>query len=148
MTVEPAQVGPSAPEPDACIEMYRQMVLIRHFEELALTLRHDGQIHGVVHPYSGQEAIAVGVCANLRTSDRIVSNHRGHGHRHVVHHYHVKHRPVVHHYHYRPAPRPVYVVHPVPRPVYVVERPHYNGAALLAGAVIGAAIVHHATMGY
>ena len=78
-------------------------------------------------------------------------HHRGHGHRHVVHHYHVKHRPVVHHYHhpyYRPVPRPVYVVHPAPRPVYVVERPHYNGAALLAGAVIGAAIVHHATMGY
>jgi TPP-dependent pyruvate/acetoin dehydrogenase alpha subunit len=60
--------------------MYRQMVLIRHFEELALILRNDGRIHGVVHPYSGQEAIAVGVCASLRLSDRIVSNHRGHGH--------------------------------------------------------------------
>jgi len=60
--------------------MYRQMVLIRHFEELALRLRGEGRIHGVVHPYSGQEAIAVGVCANLRITDRIVSNHRGHGH--------------------------------------------------------------------
>jgi pyruvate dehydrogenase E1 component alpha subunit len=60
--------------------MYRQMVLIRHFEELALKLRVEDRIHGVVHPYSGQEAIAVGVCANLRVSDRIVSNHRGHGH--------------------------------------------------------------------
>jgi pyruvate dehydrogenase E1 component alpha subunit len=60
--------------------MYRQMVLIRHFEELALRLRGAGSIHGVVHPYSGEEAIAVGVCANLRTTDRIVSNHRGHGH--------------------------------------------------------------------
>jgi pyruvate dehydrogenase E1 component alpha subunit len=60
--------------------MYRQMVLIRHFEELALRLRGEGLIHGVVHPYSGEEAIAVGVCANLRTTDRIVSNHRGHGH--------------------------------------------------------------------
>ena len=56
------------------------MVLIRHFEELALQLLEAGHIHGVVHPYSGQEAIAVGVCANLRTTDRIVSNHRGHGH--------------------------------------------------------------------
>ena len=70
----------SALEPDDCIEMYRQMVLIRHFEELALKLRLDDRIHGVVHPYSGQEAIAVGVCANLRITDRIVSNHRGHGH--------------------------------------------------------------------
>jgi acetoin:2,6-dichlorophenolindophenol oxidoreductase subunit alpha len=68
------------PEPDLCIEMYRQMVLIRHFEELALQLRMEDRIHGVVHPYSGQEAIAVGVCANLRKTDRIVSNHRGHGH--------------------------------------------------------------------
>jgi pyruvate dehydrogenase E1 component alpha subunit len=60
--------------------MYRQMVMIRHFDELALQLLETGQIHGVVHPYCGQEAIAVGVCANLRTADRIVSNHRGHGH--------------------------------------------------------------------
>src|SRR5512132_1185947 len=60
--------------------MYRQMVLIRHFEELALKLNTEGRIHGVVHPYAGQEAIAVGVCANLRVSDRIVSTHRGHGH--------------------------------------------------------------------
>ena len=68
------------PEPNECIDMYRQMVLIRHFEELALQLRYEGRIHGVVHPYSGEEAIAVGVCANLRKTDRIVSNHRGHGH--------------------------------------------------------------------
>jgi acetoin:2,6-dichlorophenolindophenol oxidoreductase subunit alpha len=70
----------TALQPELCIEMYRQMVLIRHFEELALKLRFDDRIHGVVHPYSGQEAIAVGVCANLRKTDRIVSNHRGHGH--------------------------------------------------------------------
>jgi pyruvate dehydrogenase E1 component alpha subunit len=70
----------SAPEPDQAIEMYRQMVLIRRFEELALKLRLEDRIYGVVHPYVGQEAIAVGVCANLRPTDRIVSNHRGHGH--------------------------------------------------------------------
>jgi pyruvate dehydrogenase E1 component alpha subunit len=76
----PAREQHPEPNAEACIEMYRQMVLIRHFEELALDLRHAGRIHGVVHPYSGQEAIAVGVCANLRLTDRIVSNHRGHGH--------------------------------------------------------------------
>ncbi len=76
----PAYYWRVSPEPDACIEMYRQMVLIRHFEELALKLNTEGRIHGVVHPYAGQEAIAVGVCANLRVSDRIVSTHRGHGH--------------------------------------------------------------------
>jgi TPP-dependent pyruvate/acetoin dehydrogenase alpha subunit len=67
-------------EPELCVDIYQKMVLIRHFEELALQLRLDDRIHGVVHPYSGQEAIAVGVCANLRATDRIVSNHRGHGH--------------------------------------------------------------------
>src|SRR6185503_10790055 len=71
---------PVAPEPDQAIEMYRQMTMIRRFEELALKLRLEDRIHGVVHPYVGQEAIAVGVCANLRITDRIVSNHRGHGH--------------------------------------------------------------------
>jgi len=75
----------------------------------------------------------------------------GHGNRVVVHKpYHVVHRPAVAHHYYRPAPRPVvhHYYRPAPRPVYVVERPHYNGAALLVGAVIGAAIVHHAVTGY
>jgi len=63
------------------------------------------------------------------------------GHRVVVHQpYYVVHRPVVRPYYYRPAPRPVVVVH---RP-----QPVYPAAALLVGAVIGAAIVHHATIGY
>ena len=67
----------------------------------------------------------------------------------VQHHYVVKHRPVVHHYHYRPAPRPVVVYHR-PAPVYYQPAPVYyhaepvNGAALLVGAVLGAAIVHAA----
>jgi pyruvate dehydrogenase E1 component alpha subunit len=67
-------------EASRSVELYRQMLLIRRFEERALDLRRDGRIYGVVHPYIGEEAIAVGVCANLRVSDRIVSNHRGHGH--------------------------------------------------------------------
>jgi pyruvate dehydrogenase E1 component alpha subunit len=56
------------------------MVLIRRFDELALELRAAGEIDGVVHPYVGQEAVAVGVCANLEPHDRITSTHRGHGH--------------------------------------------------------------------
>ena len=80
MTETAQSPAAAALDADLCLEMYRQMVLIRHFEELALELRLQDRIHGVVHPYSGQEAIAVGVCANLRVTDRIVSNHRGHGH--------------------------------------------------------------------
>jgi pyruvate dehydrogenase E1 component alpha subunit len=56
------------------------MLTIRRFEErVALEFKRE-MIPGAVHSYIGQEAIAVGVCANLRTDDRIVSNHRGHGH--------------------------------------------------------------------
>ncbi len=60
--------------------MYRTMLLIRTFEERIIQLRVDGHIHGVIHPYIGEEAVAAGVCAALATTDRIVSTHRGHGH--------------------------------------------------------------------
>ncbi len=60
--------------------MLRKMMLIREFDELALKLRGEGKIYGTVHPYVGQEAIAVGVCANLTNADRVTSTHRGHGH--------------------------------------------------------------------
>jgi hypothetical protein len=69
-----------------------------------------------------------------------------HGQRAVVHkpHYVVHHRPVVVH---RPVVHHVY--RPAPRPVYVVQQHnHVNPVAFLAGAVIGAAIVHHAVTGY
>src|SRR6266705_470305 len=52
-------------ESDQLLAMFRQMVLIRRFDELAMELRLEGRIYGVVHPYIGQEAIAVGVCAQL-----------------------------------------------------------------------------------
>ncbi|WP_369015881.1 thiamine pyrophosphate-dependent dehydrogenase E1 component subunit alpha [Actinocrinis puniceicyclus] len=54
--------------------------LIRGFEELALELVRSGHIVGGTHPYIGQEAVAVGVCAALRPGDQITSTHRGHGH--------------------------------------------------------------------
>ena len=61
------------------------------------------------------------------------------GHRTViVHRPVVVHRPAVVYHYYRPAPRPV----------YVVEQPRVNPVAILAGAVIGAAIVHHVATGY
>ncbi len=65
---------------DALIALLRNMILIREFDELALNLREGGKIYGTVHPYVGQEAVAVGVCANLTDADRVTSTHRGHGH--------------------------------------------------------------------
>jgi pyruvate dehydrogenase E1 component alpha subunit len=56
------------------------MVLIREFDERIVALRAAGDIEGVVHPYVGEEAIAVGVCAHLRRDDAMTSTHRGHGH--------------------------------------------------------------------
>ena len=59
---------------------YRMIRLIRGFELRALGLVESGEIVGGVHPYIGQEAVAVGVCAALRSDDLITSTHRGHGH--------------------------------------------------------------------
>ena len=56
------------------------MLTIRRFEEWAVHDYANGAIPGFIHSYIGQEAVAVGVCAHLRVDDRIVSNHRGHGH--------------------------------------------------------------------
>ena len=60
--------------------MYKTMWDIRNFEENARHFFSIGQIPGFVHLYSGEEAIATGVCANLTDKDYITSTHRGHGH--------------------------------------------------------------------
>jgi len=62
------------------IDLYTTMLTIRRFEERALKEFNAGNLVGFVHSYIGQEAIAAGVCAHLTKEDRIVSNHRGHGH--------------------------------------------------------------------
>ena len=62
------------------IEIYRKMVTIRLFEEKIIDLYARGLVPGLAHLYVGEEAIAVGVCANLRDEDYITSTHRGHGH--------------------------------------------------------------------
>lgn len=62
------------------IELYRTLYKIRHFETVCIRLYRQGLIRGYFHPYLGEEAIAVGVCAALKDGDYIVSTHRGHGH--------------------------------------------------------------------
>lgn len=62
------------------LDLYRRLYLIRRFEERAAHLRQQGFIPGFLHPYVGQEAVAVGVCAALEEGDVITSTHRGHGH--------------------------------------------------------------------
>jgi TPP-dependent pyruvate/acetoin dehydrogenase alpha subunit len=58
---------------------YRQMLLIRHFEEKVLELRLAGDIVGSVHLCNGQEAIAVGVCSARDDRDPVFATYRGHG---------------------------------------------------------------------
>jgi TPP-dependent pyruvate/acetoin dehydrogenase alpha subunit len=65
---------------DQQIDLYRQMKLMRRFDELVLELRRADEIDGVIHPYFGEEAVAAGVCAHLRPTDGLTSTHRGHGH--------------------------------------------------------------------
>jgi len=66
--------------PERLFGMYRDMLLIRRFEERAAELRMEGLIPGFLHPYIGQEAVAVGVCAALGPGAALTSTHRGHGH--------------------------------------------------------------------
>jgi acetoin:2,6-dichlorophenolindophenol oxidoreductase subunit alpha len=65
----------------AQVERYMlQMHRIRAFEAKAMELFEQKFIRGSVHPYTGMEAIAVGVCSALEERDFITSTHRGHGH--------------------------------------------------------------------
>ncbi len=60
--------------------IYRQMLLIRGFEELVQSLFLAGEVYGTTHLYSGQEAIATGVASVLDDRDRVAATYRGHGH--------------------------------------------------------------------
>jgi TPP-dependent pyruvate/acetoin dehydrogenase alpha subunit len=60
--------------------LYRQMVLIRQFEDRVKFLFLEGVMPGTIHQSQGQEACAVGVCSALRLDDVITSTHRPHGH--------------------------------------------------------------------
>jgi len=65
---------------DAILSAYRKMTTIREFEERLHIENPKGEIPGFLHLYSGQEAVAVGVCEQLTDKDYIISTHRGHGH--------------------------------------------------------------------
>jgi len=72
--------GSEVPEKDRWLRAYRQMVRIRLFEEQVNELYTRALMPGLAHLYSGEEAVAVGICEALRIDDYITSTHRGHGH--------------------------------------------------------------------
>ena len=65
---------------ESYLQMFKQMVRIRAFEEQANQLYLSAKMPGLTHMYVGQEAVAVGICEALTPSDKITSTHRGHGH--------------------------------------------------------------------
>ena len=65
---------------DRALALYREMVVIRRTEEALARAHAAGLVHGACHTYVGEEAVAVGVSAHLRSDDTVLSTHRGHGH--------------------------------------------------------------------
>lgn len=66
--------------PELLREFFREMLLIRRFEEKVEERFRAGELPGFLHIAIGQEAVAVGVCRALEEGDVIASTHRAHGH--------------------------------------------------------------------
>jgi pyruvate dehydrogenase E1 component alpha subunit len=62
------------------LKLYRQMVLIRTFEETCAQQYVKGKITGFTHLYSGEEAVAVGAMSAITDKDYVVTAYRDHGH--------------------------------------------------------------------
>ncbi len=66
--------------PDIAKRLYAAMLTIRRFEDRISSLYPEQEMKCPVHLCTGQEAVAAGVCLNLKKEDYIFSTHRGHGH--------------------------------------------------------------------
>ena len=72
--------GRAVDEPETLIKYYRDMLLIRRFEERAGQMYGMGLIGGFCHLYIGQEAIVVGMQAAIGSDDSVLTSYRDHGH--------------------------------------------------------------------
>ena len=72
--------SPTEPQKADLIGYYRDMLLIRRFEEKAGQLYGMGLIAGFCHLYIGQEAVVVGVQSVLDPDDQVITGYRDHGH--------------------------------------------------------------------
>jgi pyruvate dehydrogenase E1 component beta subunit/2-oxoisovalerate dehydrogenase E1 component len=80
MTERVAETAPAVERSGAhAVDLYRQMLLIRRFEEKCAELYSAGTIRGFLHLYIGEEAVAVGAMAALDTDDAVVATYREHG---------------------------------------------------------------------
>src|SRR5216110_3104975 len=78
--VRPLKPEEPAVEPERLLKFYRDMLLIRRFEERPGQMYGNGLIGGFCHLYIGQEAVVVGVQAALQEGDTIITSYRDHGH--------------------------------------------------------------------
>ncbi len=70
----------AALDQDQLVRAYRDMLLIRRFEEKAGQLYGMGLIGGFCHLYIGQEAVVVGIQSQLNPGDQVITSYRDHGH--------------------------------------------------------------------
>ncbi|MCH8858665.1 MAG: pyruvate dehydrogenase (acetyl-transferring) E1 component subunit alpha [Proteobacteria bacterium] len=70
----------NTPAPEEILGYYRDMLLIRRFEEKAGQLYGMGLIGGFCHLYIGQEAVVVGLQSNCIEGDQVLTSYRDHGH--------------------------------------------------------------------
>jgi pyruvate dehydrogenase E1 component alpha subunit len=75
-----APAKPKAAGKDELIRYYREMLLIRRFEEKSGQLYGMGLIGGFCHLYIGQEAVVVGMQAAIGEGDQVITAYRDHGH--------------------------------------------------------------------
>ena len=86
--IQPSGIGPEADDrgapPDLTKEQelkaFREMLLIRRFEEKAGQMYGMGLIGGFCHLYIGQEAVVVGMQMALKAGDQVITGYRDHGH--------------------------------------------------------------------
>lgn len=80
LATEAIGAQPSLDDRRHALSLLREMVFIRRFEEKSAELYTLGKIHGFLHLYIGEEAVAVGALHALSSDDAIVSTYREHGH--------------------------------------------------------------------
>ena len=72
--------GRAGPGREGLVGLYRQMVLVRMFEESCQRSFRKGAIGGYLHVYRGQEAVAAGFLAHVREGDKVITGYRDHAH--------------------------------------------------------------------
>src|ERR671916_3352635 len=78
--VETREDGAIATSSERLVDLYREMALIRAFEEACQTGFRQGKIGGYLHVYTGQEAVATGFLEAFKEGDKLITAYRDHAH--------------------------------------------------------------------